>query len=841
MKSSLKAAKRIIKGRMVHFIVALLIGFSSTAQDAGFMLRYSQPGSSDLENIKRHRERDNAGYMQEALPIGNGRLGLMFSGGIAEEYLLINEITLWMNSKRGMDPVAQSSVRMGSHKKFGKVQQAYQEERFGTGENSMEGISTKYMATQEPLGNYGPFTNLTITTGHDPAQVTDYERYLDIRQGVGGVHYKHGNTTYTREYFCSYPDDMIGMRYTSDGAPMDLQLQVGTEHRVVEYQVDKNQLLLVGKAHMEQDSMEFAQLIRVEAGNGLVQFDEIGGIQITRANEVVIYLTGYTDYLPIYPGFKGRDHVGACRKTMDDLLFASASYRSVKQTHIDDFSGLIDQCQLKLAHQPAELTTDKLLDLGGSVELDNLYFNFSRYLQLSCSRGAPVPSNLQGLWNTETKPMWNCDYHNDINIQMNYWMVEPANLTQSFDPYVKWLKVVAEGGRHVASEAYGVDRGWSTGLNGNIFGFAAPNEHGRRMQQSGAWLSQHLFEHYAFGQDKAYLKEVYPLMKGAAEFYVDFLAPWKDGSLVVYPTWSPENSYFEAEYGRLNKQAYGASFEQQIVLNLFTDCIEAATILDVDDDFIQTLKEIIPKLCPQKIGRFGQLQEWPDDRDKPDDKHRHMSHFFGLHPGRDWSPYSSPKLTDAIRVTLGIRGKGEGWSVAWKSSLWARMLEGDKAHEAYRLLLTNSTYSNLFNFHFPIQIDGNFGGGAAVCEMLLQSHLRSIDGNEMDIEKAAFKAYRQDSEVPNHYVPVVPDASLIEAPYILHLLPALPTAWADGAVDGLRARGGLEVDMTWSRGQLSSATITATKATTFRTLVDQTLSKNIRLKAGESYTWQPAK
>ncbi len=839
MEREFRFLEHFTRNRVVLVTAILLMCASSSAQEAGYLLRYTEPGSSDLENIKKHRERSDAGYMQEALPLGNGRMGLMFSGGIEEEYLLINEITLWMNSKRGMDSVAQSGVRIGSYKNFGKVQQAYHDERFGTGENSMEGISTKYMATQEPLGNYGPFTNLTIKTGHDPRQVTEYERYLDIREGVGGVSYQLDNTTYTREYFCSYPNDLIGMRYTSDGKPMNLQLKVGTEHRVVKFQADNNQLLVVGKAHMERDSMEFAQMIRFEVGDGKIQFDEKGGIQITSTKEVIIYLTGYTDYLPVYPIFKGRDYIAASRKIIDDILFTGASYRSLKQTHIDDFSALIDQCQLNLKYHPAELTTDQLLDAGGSVELDNLYFNFSRYLQLSCSRGAPLPSNLQGLWNTETKPMWNCDYHNDINIQMNYWMVEPANLTTSFDPYVKWLKVVAEGGRHVANEAYGVDKGWSTGLNGNVFGFAAPNEHGRRMQQSGAWLSQHLFEHYAYGQDKAYLEEVYPLMKGAAEFYVEFLAPWKDGSLVVYPTWSPENSYFEDEYSRLNKQAYGASFEQQIVLNLFTDCIEAATILGVDSDFKKELKGLIPRLCPQKIGRFGQLQEWPDDRDKPHDTHRHMSHFFGLHPGRDWSPYTSPEITNAIRVTLDERGKGEGWSVAWKASLWARLLEGDKAHETYRLLLANSTYSNLFNFHFPFQIDGNFGGGAAVCEMLLQSHMRSKDSNELDINKAAFVAYEQDLEESNYYMPVVPDESLIKAPYILHLLPALPAVWAEGKVSGLRARGGLEVDMTWSKGQLSSATITASKATTFRTLVDGTLSQNIDLRAGEEYLWRP--
>jgi len=801
----------------------------------GYLLHYNQPASNNLEAIKKHKERSDAGYMQEALPIGNGRLGMMFSGGIDEEYLLINEITLWMNSKRGMDIVAQSGVRMGSHKNFEKVQQVYREEHFGTGANSMEAISTKYMATKEPLGNYGPFTNMTISTGHDATAVKAYERSLDIHSGVGKVSYQLDGTNYSREYFCSHPDDLIAMRYTSDGAPLNLAVQIETLHRVVEYQAKENQLLLVGKAHMELDSISFAQALKIDAGKGKVEIGKNGRITITNATDVKIYLTGYTDYMPVYPNFKGRDYVGDSQKKIEN----STNYEALKQTHQADFSAIMNQCQLDLAYKPSGLQTDKLLDASGSVEYDNLYFNYGRYLQLSCSRDAPVPSNLQGLWNTETKPMWNCDYHTDINVQMNYWMVETANMPESFDPYVSWMKILATAGQHVAKEAYGVQRGWSIGLNGNIFGFTAPNVHGRRMQQGGAWLSQHLFEHYAFDQDKDYLKEVYPIMKGAAEFYLDFLAPWKDGTLVVYPTWSPENSFFDEEHGSLNKQAYGATFEQQMVLNLFTDCIEAATILGIDERFKKELAEIIPRMSPQKIGRFGQIQEWPDDRDKEGDTHRHVSHLFALHPGRDWSPLTTKKLAEATRIVINTRGKGEGWSAAWKSNIWARLHEADLAHQSYRGLLEESTYSNLFNFRYPLQIDGNFGGTSAVCEMLLQSHLRSVHPEETTIDKAAYVAYQQDEQISNHYLPLVPDVSLIGAPYILQLLPALPTAWADGTVKGLRARGGLEVDMTWQNGQLTTANITAKHNTTFRVFANGKLSKNIILERGENYNWKP--
>lgn len=806
---------------------------------AGYLIHYEKPGSNDFSNIKKHKERSDAGYMQEALPLGNGRLGLMFNGGVEEEYLLINEITLWMNAKRGMGEAEQSSVRMGSYKNFPKVQQAYQEERFGIGENSMEAIATKYIATQEPLGNYGPFTNLTVRTGHDANAVSNYQRSLDIQNAIGRVSYDLDGTHYTREYFCSHPDQLIAMKYTSNDNPLDLQLQIGTEHQVVEYQKQDHAVVLIGMGHMEKDSVYFAQTLKIDPGKGNVAIGEAGSISIQNTQEAKVYLSAYTDYLPTYPSFKGRDFINDSKKEIADFYAAGADYDKLKQTHQQGFSSIINQLELVLDYEPSGLSTDSLLDAGGSVEYDNLYFNYGRYLQLSCSRDAPVPSNLQGLWNTETKPMWNCDYHTDINVAMNYWMVETANMPNSFDPYVAWMKILAESGQHTAKEAYGVDRGWSIGLNSNIFGFTAPNVHGRRMQQAGAWLSQHLFEHYAFGRDKEFLQEVYPIMKGAAAFYLDFLAPWKDGTLVVYPTWSPENAYLDEEHGKLNKQAYGATFEQQIVLNLFTDCLEAATILGVDKDFIKEIEATIPKLNPQKIGRFGQIQEWPDDRDKEGDSHRHMSHLFAMHPGRDWSPLTTPELAAASKVVLNTRGKGEGWSTAWKATLWARMLKGEKAHAYYRQLLETSTYSNLFNFRYPIQIDGNFGGAASVCEMLLQSHLRSSNEEATTVKEAAYVAYQPSENDSLTYRPMVPDTPLFEAPYILHLLPALPKAWANGEVKGLRARGGLEVDMVWKENQLTSAKITAKQNTTFRIFVSDKLSPNITLEKGESHLIQP--
>lgn len=815
---------------MFLFLTTIICG-----QNPSYTLRYSTPASDYLPKNPKKRGIKSS-FMQEALPLGNGRLGAMFTGGIRQEHLMINDITLWMNTNRGLDSVAQSGSRIGALKNFEKVREAYRQGKYGTSENSMESLSTKYLSSTKPLGNYAPFTDLYISTAHDSTKVKDYSRTLDAQIGVGNVSYTIGKGHFTREYFCSHPNDLVAVRYTAQNAKMNLEIKTTTLHKINKVTSTGNLIVLKAEAAMIQDNVKFQQLIYIDVGNGKVITQNDGSIKVTDATDVKIYLTAYSDYLPVYPTFKGRDYKSDVKNTMNAAV--ELGYQQLKEKHIKDVSSLMNRCQLELDYKPSGLTTDVLVKNGASIELENLYFNYARYLQLSCSRTAPVPSNLQGLWNGYLKPIWNSDYHNDINVAMNYWMVETANLPDSFTPYVEWLKILAESGKNVAKETFGINKGWSAGLNGNVFGFTAPNVHGRRMQQSGAWLCQNLFEHYAFNQDKKYLEDIYPIIKGAAEFYMEFLAPWKDGTLIVYPTWSPENAYLTKEFGKLNKQTYGASYDQQLVLNLFTDCIEASIVLDKDVTFRKSLQEMIPQLCPQKIGQYGQLQEWPEDWDSPTDEHRHISHLIALHPGRDFSPLTTKEITDAALVTMKHRGDvSTGWSTAWKTNFWARLHNGDKAHQFYQFLTSKRAYANLFDFHPPFQIDGNFGGTAGVCEMLLQSHLRSIDNAASTIEKAAFVGYQKDKDKTNHFVPVSPSESLADAPYILHLLPALPSAWADGKIKGLRARGGFEVDIDWKNGKLVQATIHAINDGDFRIYSEGKLSKVISLKKGESMIW----
>ena len=826
-----------MKGPVATMVIALCSAFPGLADDSQ-VLGYDLPIADELKRLDHSvpRSQINNGFMTQALPLGNGRFGAMFSGHVDVEYLVFNDITLWMNSTRGESEFRQSGSPVDGKDYLEVVRAACREGKFGSGKGSVESLGTKYLGSKQRLGNFASFADLEIQTGHDPGAAEGYHRSLDISTGVGRVRYKVGDVTYSREYFCSHPHDLFVARLTADGGKMDLQLKAHTAHKRNTIRSSDREIQLRGFSRMDRDDMAFMQTARVAVGDAKVEAKADGTLHVIGATEVILYVAGYTDYLPKYPEFKGRDFEGDTLRTLQRA--EKLGYAVLKQNHVADVQALMQRVQLDLGVDPSGLTTDRLVREGDPREAEKLYFDYARYLQISCSRDAPVPSNLQGLWNTLQTPWWNCDYHNDINVQMNYWMVETANLPESFSPFVEWTKVLAESGRHAAWGTFGVKNGWSIGLNGNIFGFTGQNVHGRRLQQGGHWLAQHLFEHYAFNQDRAYLEEVYPVLKGAAEFFFEHLAPWRDGTLVVYPTWSPENQFLEKEFGKLNKQSWGASYDQQLLANLFTDCIEASIILDRDPAFRQTLREFIPKLCPQKINSKGHIQEWPDDWDDYETTHRHLSHLIALHPGRDFSPLVTPMLARACETELKVRVGMGGWKGAWRASCWARLRNGDEALKHYRDLVSGERAgSNLLNGGRTFQIDGNLGGGAAIPEMLLQSHLRSIDSTAETIAAAAYVPYREDPKRPNHFVAVIPPDGLVDAPYIIDLLPALPSSWPEGSVKGLRARGGFEVDLAWKDGELTKATIHAKRNGRFRIYDQGKLSPVILLKKGQSKVW----
>ncbi|MDO6721352.1 glycoside hydrolase family 95 protein [Psychrosphaera sp. 1_MG-2023] len=797
-------------------------------------LYFTKPATVDI-NASDKNDTKNRGrlFMSEALPLGNGRFGAMFAGGIESEYLVFNEISLWANAVRGLSNVEQSGTRLGAHQHLETVRKAARDSKFGKDSDSVESLGTKYLATKTPLGHYAPFADLRIETGQQRQSVSAYRRELDIANGVGTVRYEIDGVKYTREYFCSYPDDLCMIRMQSDGGVMDLRLTAASAHDKKVISTNGNELRLHGYSPMAQgDDIEFLQTAKVEVNSGGKVASYANELHVTGASEVVIYVTGYTDYLPNYPNFKGRDFLSDTKQTLNRAI--AKGYSKIKTDHVADVNALMQRVEFKLNAELSDLPTDKLITQGKPLELYPLYFNYARYLHISSSRNASVPSNLQGLWNTLEKPPWNSDYHTDINIQMNYWLAETTNLSETFEPFVNWTKVVARSGQHTAKETFGVSKGWSIGLNSNVYGFTAQNVHGRRMQQGGHWVTQHLFEHYAFNKDVAYLEDIYPVQKGACEFFAGHVAPWQDGTKLVYPTWSPENYFLLDEFGKYNKQAWGASYDQQLLVNLFTDCIEASTVLNRDVKFREALQKLIPELTPQKINAHGMIQEWPADLDDPKNTHRHLSHLIALHPGRDFSPLTTPTLSAASEKVMMARIKRGEWAAAWRSALWARLRNGEEALSYLDDLVLTQKADNMFNGK-PWQIDGNLGAGAAVAEMLLQSHLRSINPNAQNIEEAAFVAYQEDPKKTGQFIAVTPPRTLINAPYILDLLPALPKKWQQGSIRGLKARGGFTVDISWDKGLLTNATIYAKHGGTFRIFANGKLTKEITLEKNGTY------
>ena len=452
-----------IKWLIAILFIAICSPCLGLAEDRS-VLHYDHPIAENLKRLDHSvpRSQTNASFMGEALPLGNGRFGAMFSGHVDSEYLVFNDITLWMNATRGESEFKQSGSPADGKDYLEVVRAACREGKYGTKEGSIESLGTKYLATKQNLGNFAPFADLEIRTGHDPTAADDYHRALDISTGVGSVRYTIGSVKYSREYFCSHPQDLFVARLTADGGKMDFVLQARTAHAKNTIEAKGREIHLRGSAAMDRDDMQFMQAVRVVAGDAKVEAKADGTLQISGATEVILFVAGYTDYLPKYPEFKERDFESDTLRELQEA--EELGYTALKSNHVSDVQSLMQRVHLDLGVAPSGLPTDRLISEGDPREVQKLYFDYARYLQICSSRDAPVPSNLQGLWNTLLVPPWQSDYHTDINVQMNYWMVETANLPESFSPFVEWTKVLAESGRHTAWGTFGVKKGWTIGL-----------------------------------------------------------------------------------------------------------------------------------------------------------------------------------------------------------------------------------------------------------------------------------------------------------------------------------------------------------------------------------------
>jgi len=723
---------------------------------------------------------------EEALPIGNGSFGAMIFGGPAHEKLQLNEITVWSG-----DPQTDAD-RPDAYKYLDTIRKTIRSGAY----TEAQRLTNNHFTSPAPYNSsYQTLGNLTIDFKLPDAPISNYVRSLNINEAISRVSFETGGVAFSRETFASNPDKAIVQKLTaSKRGSLSFKLALSRIERAKTQFLSPNKLLMNGNTG---GSLNFAVQLQVINKGGSVQQDS-SGLSVTGADEAIIIMTAGTSYMLDYAkGFKGPMPQG---KVSQQLAAATRkSYQALRSNHISEYQKYFHRVRFQLgnAQVPGISTIERLKSYGDGIAdpaFATLFYQYGRYLLISSSRPDNLlPSNSQGLWGDGLDLPWKCDYKSNINYQMNYWMAEQTNLSEMHLPMLRFTQSLAVPGTKTAKAYYGPSTpGWFYGYTTNGWGWTSPGAYlpwGVFAGGSG-WACQHLWEHYAFTGDRKYLAEVYPTLKGAAEFYIATLIPDNQGKLVTSPSTSPENFFITDEKVK-SSVTEGATMEKSIVWDLLNNVVKASNVLDIDADFRKKAAEVRDRISPLKIGKNGQLLEWNQDWDlnSDDPHHRHVSHLFALHPGKQITVIGTPDLAAAAKRTLQLRGDdGTGWSIAWKENFWARLRDGDHAHKLLSTQLrytdvtktvmadAGGTYANLFDAHPPFQIDGNFGAVSGMTEMLLQSA----------------ETFTNDKG---------------ETYPIIDLLPALPSAWPNGEISGLRARGGYEVSLRWKAGMLASATV----------------------------------
>ena len=782
---------------MKHYVLTLTLALASQigsqAASLPYKLWYNQPARA----------------FEESLPIGNGKLGALIYGGADKDSLYLNDITLWTGT-----PVNQNEGG-DAYKWIPKIREALFKEDYKTADSLQHYVQGHNSEYYQPLG-------LLQIKDANSGKASQYYRELSLDNSIAQVSYLRNGVKYTKEYFASHPDKLIAIKLgASQKNAINCEISLTS---LIPHKVKASQQQLTMTGHVtgnEENSIHYCTILQVKHTDGKVWATD-STLHLQNVSEAIVYLVNETSYngFDKHPVKEGAPYI---EKVTDDAWhLANFTYEEFKQRHITDYKSLFGRVNFKLDKAQCDTkrtTAEQLLAYTDQQEknpyLEMLYFHYGRYLLISSSRTPGVPANLQGLWAPALYSPWRGNYTTNINLEENYWPAEVANLSELVAPVDGLIKGLASTGKHNAQHFYGINKGWCAGHNTDAWAMSNPVGTGNESPQwsnwalGGAWLVQTLWDHYDYTRDTDYLRNTaYPLMKGAADFLLEWLIPdpHNPAQLITAPCTSPEADYIN-DKGYQGSTFYGGTADLAIIRELFKNTIKGAQALGIDTEYQQQLQSALERLRPYHIGKRGNLMEWYHDWEDQDWHHRHQSHLLGLYPFHQISVNKTPELAAAATKTLEIKGDNStGWSTGWRINLWARLHRADKAYQIYRKLLTyvspevykdskhhsGGTYPNLFDAHPPFQIDGNFGGTAGVCEMLMQ-----CDGETM------------------------------------HLLPALPKEWPAGEIKGIKARGNYEINLVWNGGKVSKASITSKNAGNL-TVKYNGKQKALNFKAGET-------